>query len=364
MPLIAHSELPTFSRLEQMGMTVLTPARAVHQDFRELHVGLLNMMPDGALEATERQFFRLVGQSSQIAQFYIHPFTLKEIERGEKAARHIEKFYEDFEQIQEEGLDALIITGANVGQPDLTKEPFWDPLAKIVEWAHENVTSTLCSCLATHAVLESRYGQKRRPLGFKRWGVFSHEVVDRSHPLIHDVNTRFDVPHSRYNQVDRQQFVDAGLHVLVESKEADVHLAVSEDGFRIVYFQGHPEYDNISLLKEYKREIIRFFNSHRDDYPVFPDHYFTETSRAILDEYRLLVEKARVDGHDMPVFPEHVLLPLIDNTWHDTAEAVVENWVGKVYQVTSMERKVPFMPSINTDDPLNWLKNSSSIQTD
>ena len=132
MPLIAHSDLPTFSRLEQMGMTVLTPDRATKQDFRELHVGLLNMMPDAAIEATERQFFRLVGQSSQIAQFYIHPFTLKEIERGEKARLHIEKFYEDFEQIQDEGLDALIITGANVSQPDLTLEPFWEPLKKIV----------------------------------------------------------------------------------------------------------------------------------------------------------------------------------------------------------------------------------------
>ena len=356
MPLIAHSDLPTFSRLEQMGTTVLTPDRATKQDFRELHVGLLNMMPDAALEATERQFFRLVGQSSQIAQFYIHPFTLKEIERGEKARKHIEKFYEDFEQIQDQGLDALIITGANVSQPDLTLEPFWHPLKKIVDWAYDNVTSTLCSCLATHAVLESRYGQKRRPLGFKRWGVFSHEVVDRSHPLIHDVNTRFDVPHSRFNQVDKQQFIDAGLHVLVESRQADVHLAVSEDGFRIVYFQGHPEYDNISLLKEYKREVNRFFHSHRDDYPVFPDNYFTEKTRAILNEYRLKVEQSREQDKDLPEFPEAILIPLIDNTWHDTAEAVVENWVGKVYQVTSMERKVPFMSEINPDDPLNWLK--------
>jgi homoserine O-succinyltransferase/O-acetyltransferase len=42
------------------------------------------------------------------------------------------------------------------------------------------VTSTLCSCLATHAVLQFRYGQKRRRRGAKRWGVYSHRVVDRS----------------------------------------------------------------------------------------------------------------------------------------------------------------------------------------
>jgi len=356
MPLIAHSGLPTFNRLEEAGMTVLPADKAIHQDFRELHVGLLNMMPDAALEATERQFFRLVGQSSQVAQLYMHPFTLDEIERGEKARQHIEQYYQTFEEIKEQGLDALIITGANVQQTDLQQEPFWEPLAKIVDWAYDNVTSTLCSCLATHAVLEARYGKKRRYLGFKRWGVFSHEVVDRSHPLIRDVNTRFDVPHSRFNQIDREQFTDAGLHVLVESPEAEVHLAVSEDGFRIVFFQGHPEYDQISLLKEYKREIMMYFHNRRDDYPVFPDNYFTEKSQAILDEYRLVVMDHRDNALDLPDFPEHILLPMIDNTWHDTAEAVVGNWVGKVYQVTSMKRKVPFMEGVDRSDPLGWKK--------
>jgi len=183
--------------------------------------------------------------------------------------------------------------------------------------------------------------------------------VDRSHPLINDVNTRFDVPHSRFNQIDRQQFIDAGLHVLVESEQAGVHLAVSEDGFRIVYFQGHPEYDDVSLLKEYKREVIRFFNRDREDYPVFPDNYFQQKAQAVLNEYRIKIEKSMADGGAFPQFPEPVLISLIDNTWHDTAEAVVENWVGKVYQVTSVDRNEPFMDGVDKDDPLDWLKGKS-----
>ena len=74
MPLIAHNALPTFERLRAEGTRVLPTNRAMHQDIRELHVGLLNMMPDAALAATERQFFRLVGESNPIAQFYVHPF--------------------------------------------------------------------------------------------------------------------------------------------------------------------------------------------------------------------------------------------------------------------------------------------------
>ena len=97
MPLVANSNLPTFSRLQQEGETVLSPDRAAHQDIRELHIGLLNMMPDAALAATERQFFRLVGESNQIAQFHMHPFSLPELKRSAEGKQHVEQFYEPFD---------------------------------------------------------------------------------------------------------------------------------------------------------------------------------------------------------------------------------------------------------------------------
>lgn len=325
---------------------------ALEQDIRELHVGLLNMMPDAALAATERQFFRLIGESNAIAQFYVHPFTLRELKRSAEGQAHVDRYYETFDQIRERGLDALIITGANVTQPDLSKEPFWKPLDEVVDWAFENVTSTLCSCLATHAVMEFRYGQKRRHMGFKRWGVYPHRVIDRRHPLVADVNTRFDVPHSRFNDISRQQFESAGLRVLVESEVAGVHLATSEDGFRIVFFQGHPEYDTVSLFKEYKREVMRFAHRERSDYPPLVENYFSDKSQAILLEHRdrMLVAGTRGDGG--PEVPESMIVPALDNTWHDTAEAVIDNWIGKVYQLTDLDRKRPFKYGIDPSDPL------------
>ena len=353
MPLVANSSLPTFNRLKQEGETVLNRDNAVKQDIRELHIGLLNMMPDAALSATERQFFRLVGESNSIAQFYMHPFTLSELPRNEKGRAHVEEFYESFEEIKEQGLDALIITGANVTGPELSEEPFWEPLIEVIDWAYENVTSTLCSCLATHAVLQFRYQQKRRPLDFKCWGVYSHHVTNRNHPLTNGVNTRFDVPHSRYNQIDHSQFEEAGLHILAESNNEDVHLAVSEDQFRLVFFQGHPEYDIISLLKEYKREVKRFINNERDDYPPFPENYFSLQSQASLDEYKIFVIKAKQDNEDIPAFPEELISSKLDNTWHDTAEAIINNWIGKVYQITNMDRKKPFQDGIDPENPLN-----------
>jgi len=355
MPLVANIDLPTFAQLREEGETVIAPELAIHQDIRELHIGLLNMMPDKALEATERQFFRLVGQCNQIAQFHMHPFTLDGLERGPEAAAHIARYYESFDDVRAQGLDALIVTGANVTQPDLSREPFWQPLIEVIDWAFENVTSTLCSCLATHAVLQFRYGQKRRRQGEKRWGVFAHRVVDPCHPLVIGVNTRFDVVHSRFNQIDREQFEAAGLHVLVESDVAGVHLAVSEDGLRIVFFQGHPEYDTISLLKEYKREVNRYAMGETEEYPPFPSNYLRARSRAILEEYARSVLRARECSAPLAEMPEHLITPWLDNTWHDTAEAVINNWIGKVYQLTDIDRLKPFAAGVDPLRPLgSW----------
>ena len=352
MPLVAHNNLPTFQNLQKEGQLLLTPERAEHQDIRSLHVGLLNMMPDAALASTERQFFRLIGASNPIAQFYIHPFALPEQKRGAKAQKHIDDHYETFEEIQAQGLDALIITGANVTHDNLSQEDFWEPLIKVTRWAHENVTSTLCSCLATHAVLEAHHGQRRQHLGYKRWGVYPHWVKDKSHPLVSDINTRFDVPHSRYNVMSREHFEAAGMRILVEGEESGVHLAVSSDGIRTIYFQGHPEYDSISLLKEYKREVVRYFNGSRSDYPPFPDGYFDVTTQAVFDEYQDKLVDSLASNQEMPVFPEHIVTPRLQNTWHDSGLAVIGNWMGLVYQITSANRKLPFMEGVDPKNPL------------
>lgn len=353
MPIVAHNDLPTFQRLREEGQSILDPDRALHQDIRELHIGLLNMMPDAALAATERQFFRLVGQSNPIAQFYVHPFTLDGLGRSPDAAAYIARYYEPFAQIREQGLDALIVTGANVTHPDLSQEPFWGPLIEVIEWASESVTSTLCSCLATHAVLQFQYGQHRYRLPEKRWGVYPHRVLDRTHPLVYDVNTLFDVPHSRFNEIGRAQFEAAGLWILAESPDAGVHLAVSADGFRQVFFQGHPEYDTISLLKEYQREVKRFASGARPDYPPFPEHYIERKQRNILDEHRGRIALALDQGREPPAFPDTYIVPSLNNTWHDTAEGVVGNWMGLIYQVTNSNRKLPFMDGVDPNDPLD-----------
>ncbi|MDQ6997996.1 MAG: homoserine O-succinyltransferase [Mariprofundus sp.] len=339
MPLVEHTSLPAFEKLRQRGEKVLTLKQALQQDIRELHVGLLNMMPDAALIATEIQFMRLVGSCNQIVQFYVHPFTVDGLERSEESQDYITHYYNSFDEIKTMGLDALIVTGANVSNPSLDQEPFWKPLKEVVTWAQEHVTSVLCSCLATHALVKQLYHIEREPMPAKLWGVYPHRIMHHEHPLLRDINTRFDVPHSRFNAIYREPLERSGLTILIESKVAGVHMAVSPDQYSMVYFQGHPEYDTNSLLKEYKREVSRFKRGERDDYPPMPEHYFCDDAIAIAEHYRQDLLDALKQGSELPSFPESHIEPLLDNTWRDTAKSIVNNWLGLVYEKTNFERQ-------------------------
>jgi len=355
MPLVQHSDLPTFSRLRERGHEVLSLDRAVHQDIRELHVGFLNMMPDAALEATERQFISLVGGCNRIAQFFVYPFSLPGLARGDESLDYIERYYSKFGDLQESGLDALIITGANVSNPALETEPFWNPLMQVIGWAQQNVASTLCSCLATHAVLKHFHGIDRQPMPEKRWGVYSHRIAAPRHPLLREINTRFDVPHSRFNDISRAQFENAGLSILVESEQGGVHMAVSPDQFRTIYFQGHPEYDTNSLLKEYKREVLRYLNGELHSAPPFPERYFPEQAERVAKRFIQDARAALWEDRPLPDYLESEIEPWLDNTWGDTAKAIIANWLGLVYQLTNLDRRKQYMEGVNPDNPLNLI---------
>ncbi len=359
MPLVAHTDLPTFAQLREQGHEMLSLDRAVRQDIRELHIGFLNMMPDAALRATERQFIRLVGGCNRIAQFFVYPFSLPELERDGETKAYIDRYYSRFDELRGAGLDALIITGANVANPALEQEAFWDPLIEVVRWAHGNVASTLCSCLATHALLKHHYGIDRQPLPRKRWGVYSHRVADPGHPLLREINTRFDVPHSRYNDISRAVLEAAGLIVLAESEEGGVHMAASPDQFRVIYWQGHPEYDVNSLLKEYKRELLRFAGGERETRPPLPEHYFRGKALDLVADYT--AELLAGAGGAATAALERRLTAHLDNTWGDTAKAIVNNWLGLVYQTTNLDRKRQFMQDLDPDDPLGLRDARASV---
>lgn len=351
MPLVAHSQLPSFERLRREGEDVLDLGRAQAQDIRELHIGLLNIMPDAAFEVTERQYMRLIGGCNRIVQFFVHPFTIDGLPRSQAIQDHIESHYEPLANIFERGLDALVITGTNVPHGAFANAPFWRGLTEVLDFARERVTSTLCACLATHAALDYMYGLKRAPLPVKCWGVFAHRTRNAFHPLVQTINTRFDVPHSRFNEISQAAMKEAALLPLIDSSEAGIHAAVSPDGLRFVFLQGHPEYDRNSLLKEYRREVRRFVAGEREGYPPLPQGYFGPGADHIAYGFQRRAEATRSPSL-METFPEGPLLDTVEQTWGDTARGMFNNWLGLVYQVTGTHRAKPFMDHVDPQDPL------------
>ncbi len=349
MPLVAHSDLPAFDYLRRQGYDILSLERARHQDIRELHIGLLNLMPDAALRATERQFLRLVGSCNRIAQICVHPFSVAPEARGSEAQAYLRSHYESFDDLRREGLDALIVTGANPAARDMTQEAFWQPMVEVVDWARHNVCSILCSCFASHAMLQQYFGVERIRRPFKRWGVYSHRITEPEHPLVRHVNTRFDAPRSHVFEVYPEQITEVGGRVLAASPEVGLHLATSEDGFRFVFFQGHPEYDVDSLFKEYKREVQRYLSGERKDFPPYPEQYFSTEAATLLDNHKQAVLEARHSGGEAPALPEAEVSPLLDNTWTDTGKAIFNNWLGLVYQKTDRDRRRPFMEGLDPE---------------
>lgn len=326
MPLVVNSRLPAFTTMREEGVSLTSPARA--GDRASVSVGLLNLMPDAALRATDRQFIRLLSSAADELDIWVQPFTVAAEHRGEEARRHVADHYSTFPELVDVGLDALIVTGANPAQDDLERETFWNGLGEVLDWAVTSTRSILCSCLATHAVLQKYRGMRRTRLPEKRWGVYSHYVL-KDHHLLDGLTGPVEAPHSHWFDVTREEFETVGLTVVLESDEAGVHMAVDDDDF-YVFFQGHPEYELISLLKEYRRELGRYWRGERDDYPPEPEHYFSESALEILKDYRPVLEAAKENGRHPPRLNEAELLPKETHTWGEDGKVIYRNWLRRL----------------------------------
>ena len=88
----------------------------------------------------------------------------------------------------------------------------------------------------------------------KKFGVFRRHVMNRNIPLVRGFDDYFYAPHSRHTEVRKEDILKhEDLTILAESEEAGVSLVINQDGSQI-FVMGHPEYDRLTLDKEYKRD--------------------------------------------------------------------------------------------------------------
>ena len=69
---------------------------------------------------------------------------------------------------------------------------------------------------------------------------------------------RWSVPHSRYNELPEEALISRGYRVLSRSSQTGADLFVGNRDSLDVFFQGHPEYEPDTLLREYRRDVGRF----------------------------------------------------------------------------------------------------------
>ena len=249
----------------------------------ELTIALVNNMPDSALKAAERQFMRLVQSAAGKARVRFHCFALPTVARSKQAKDHIDKEYVDLTELHRLHIDGLIVTGAEPLARTLQEELYWREFTDLIDWARTNTRSAIWSCLAAHAALQHLDGIERKRLPQKCSGVYDCARTANDW-LTADLPPSIKVSHSRLNEVRESDLVAHGYQILTRSEQAGVDIFARDFGSRFIFFQGHPEYDALSLQREYMRDIARYLSGERKDYPAIPASYFdTETEEVLAD---------------------------------------------------------------------------------
>lgn len=336
MPLIIDSgreggRIPT--RWAEKGLPRSTPSRANHLEGGQcISIALVNNMPDPALEDTEMQFFELLDIASGDVPVVVKLYSLPGVPRTDRGKRHLNSFYFDFADLWNIRFDGVIITGTEPLQSNLQDEPYWSTLTELFDWAKENTSSTVLSCLAAHASVLHGDGIPRHRLPDKQFGVFDsarkcdHSLTSRISESSR-IADRIRFPHSRWNEVRANELSSCGYMVLTESAEAGVDLFVKKNKKSLfVHFQGHPEYGAQTLLKEYRRDIKRFLRAERDTYPTMPAGYFDAASIQRLNDFRKTAISDRREDVAAS-FPEEAVVGGLQNSWHSSAASVYRNWL-------------------------------------
>ncbi|MGB9118640.1 homoserine O-acetyltransferase/O-succinyltransferase family protein, partial [Bradyrhizobium sp.] len=94
---------------------------------------------------------------------------------------------------------------------------------------------------------------------------------------------------------------------------------------QFIFFQGHPEYEALSLEREYLRDISRYLAGERDTYPAVPAGYFDTAT-----EERLASFERRARGERRPALsaelPDRALRQ--DIATGTAATVIFRNWLN------------------------------------
>lgn len=275
----------------------MTEKRAISQDIRPLKIAIINLMP--TKEVAETQFLRLLGNTP--LQIEISLIRMENHKYKTTGLQYLEKFYIPSSEIYKQKFDGMIITGAPVEQMDFEKVDYWNELCSIMDYAKDNVYSTLYVCWGAFAGLYHLYGIDKHPLDKKLSGIFMNERNVQNEPLLRGFDDTFPIPQSRYVTLKKEDIdKNDDLMILSESAEAGISVVKSKNN-REIFITGHLEYDTLTLSEEYFRDIKKGLKI------SLPKNYF----------------------------PENNVNRMPSSYWRSTAHLFYSNWLNYyVYQET------------------------------
>jgi homoserine O-succinyltransferase/O-acetyltransferase len=299
--------------------------KAPFESSRCITIGLINNMPDEALKATERQFLSLLDAASDGLQIRLLYFMLPDVPRLEPARRYLNSCYASVNDLWDGHLDGLIVTGREPLASDLKQEPYWKSFTRLAEWAESNTHSTVWSCLAAHAAILHLDGIARIRRDDKLFGIFECER-GTNHRLTAATPSRFRLPHSRWNGVREEDLAACGYSVLTRAADAEVDTFIKQRKKLFVFFQGHPEYESDTLLREYRRDIGRYFKGETETCPLIPQSYFDDETVHVLSVLR---EKSLCDRSKRLLLEISATLGerRVEKTWNSCATTIYRNWL-------------------------------------
>lgn len=266
MPLRLPDKLPAIELLKKENIFVMDDSRATSQDIRPLRIVILNLMP--LKITTETDLVRLL--SNTPLQMEIYFMKLKSHTSKNTPIEHMMMFYKDFDVLEKEKFDGMIITGAPIEHLDFEDVEYWDEISKIFAWADTHVTSTMYICWAAQAGLYYHYGVPKYQLPKKMFGIFQQHTLQPQIPLFRGFDDLFSMPHSRHTEVRREDIEKhKELEIVAESPESGVSIVMARGG-RQIFVTGHMEYSPYTLDSEYRRDLGK-----RDDVDM-PKNYYRD----------------------------------------------------------------------------------------
>lgn len=293
---------------------------------RPLKVAIVNNMPDTALVATYRQFAGLVtlAAGGAVELRYYH---IPAVPRGEEARRYLDLAAEPIEALYRVRPDALVVTGNEPKAARLDDEPYWPDITNLVDWARNSSHTTIWSCLAAHAAVLHLDGIERHRLPQKKSGVLSSSVslAGRFGGLPETLSNC----HSRLNEIRPGDLIAKGYEIVSEAPAGNVDVFAKTYRGRFVFFQGHPEYEPDSLMREYRRDVGRFLRGEREDYPDIPENYFDDDTVIGMENFRTKAERMR-DPSLAQDFPAVGLRAGLERRLAASADAIFASSIGSL----------------------------------